>query len=159
VNRNVIRGIVPHVIHLTGKAAMEPFLRFSCQKKMIKKTLLIRKEMNRKNCNSLVTSERLNSSGMNPSAKQPTNIATDIKVTVQPPSMSASTITAWWRSVVLSRCRWMCPPHAAHPSPSARLQHPDTGDRSSRPQHALLQSPACVPPKQGTRCWLDEIVL
>lgn len=34
-----------------------------------------------------LTSESLNNSGMNPSKKQPTNIATDIRVIVSPPSM------------------------------------------------------------------------
>lgn len=37
--------------------------------------------------NQTLTSERRNNSGVNPSKKQPTNIATDMKVTVSPPSM------------------------------------------------------------------------
>lgn len=42
------------------------------------------------NKSSNLTSESLNNSGMNPSKKQPKNIATDMKVIVNPPSMSTS---------------------------------------------------------------------
>lgn len=44
----------------------------------------------RRRAETRLTSDSLNNSGMNPRKKQPTNIATDIKVTASPPSMATA---------------------------------------------------------------------
>lgn len=70
--------------------------------------------------NKTLTSERRNKSGVNPSKKQPTNIATDMNVTVRPPSMIFDLVVDRSDGLhVASRSPRSLVPHLAHLSPRA----------------------------------------
>lgn len=122
-----------------------------------------------------LTSESLNNSGMNPSMKQPTNIATDMKVMIKPSSMAAwtsalplhtlaesgyiSAAAVQENDSVLSprRCSLLCTDISSHsafprrsPTPQRRLPPPRSGCGTSATQRqARRTAPRGGPQPEG----------